>query len=142
MKQFGEGKRIGYKTGYQVWHEFAVTQGEKSLSSLKDLQKFFKVGNLYLNKRYDNHKEHLYRYTVRKRNDLENVIIPFFEKHPLRTAKKDDFEKFKLCLEIIHTGRHLTADGLVEIAQIVQTMNRQKPRDYLIRILRDYTPNV
>ena len=58
--------RRGYRLGYQVAHEFAVTQGEKSLESLQMLHKYFGVGNIYINKRYDNHKEHLYRYVVRK----------------------------------------------------------------------------
>ncbi|MFC1613654.1 LAGLIDADG family homing endonuclease, partial [Patescibacteria group bacterium] len=53
--------RRGYKSGYQVFHEFAVTQGAKSLISLKKLKSFFGVGEIYINKRYDNHKEHLYR---------------------------------------------------------------------------------
>jgi hypothetical protein len=141
VKQFGNDARKGYTTGYQVWHEFAVTQGEKSLSSLKELQKFFGIGNLYLNKRYDNHKEHLYRYVVRKREDLQQIIIPFFQRYPLQTAKRNDFNKFVECLQIIQAGRHVTQEGIIEIALIVQTMNRQKPRESLIRILRDYTPN-
>src|SRR3989338_1248769 len=67
--------RRGYKTGYQIFHDFAVTQGAKSLDSLKELKEFFGVGNIYLNTRYDNHKEHLQRYVVRKRADLLRVII-------------------------------------------------------------------
>lgn len=68
----------GYKTGYQVSHEFAVTQGAKSVSCLQELREFFGVGQVLLNKRYDNHKEHLYRYVVRSRKELLEVIIPFF----------------------------------------------------------------
>ena len=60
-------ERKGYKTGYQVFHEFTVTQGESSLTSLEILKNFFGVGSIYLNKRYDNHKEYLYRYTGRKK---------------------------------------------------------------------------
>ena len=59
--------RRGYRTGYQIFYEFSVTQGESSIESLKKIKDFFGVGNLYINKRYDNHKEHLYRYTVRKK---------------------------------------------------------------------------
>src|SRR3989338_2002010 len=52
--------RRGYRIGVQAWHEFAVTQGMKSLPALKKIRNFFGVGNLYLNRRHDNHKEHLY----------------------------------------------------------------------------------
>ncbi len=58
------------------------------------------------------------------------------------TSKQDDFEKFAECVQRISAGRHLTVDGLIEIAEITETMNRRKPRQELIRILRDYTPDV
>ncbi len=94
------------------------------------------------NRRYDGHREHLYRYVVRKRADLRARIIPFFEQHPLRSSKQANFEKFVRCVEMIHRGRHLSSEGLVAIAEIAQTMNRQKPRHDLIRILRGHTPNI
>src|SRR3989344_8918212 len=75
--------RHGYKTGYQVSHEFAVTQGESSLSALQKFKNFFGVGKIYINKRYDNHNEHLYRFVVRNRHELIDVIIPFFRKYEL-----------------------------------------------------------
>ncbi len=133
--------RRGYKTGYQAFHEFAVTQGGKSLGVLKDLQEYFGVGKIYLNRRYDNHKEHMFRYVVRKRSELLGIIIPFFRSHPLQTSKREDFEKFVQCVEMINDGHHLTRDGMIKIATIASTMNRKKPRESLIRILRDYTPN-
>ena len=131
--------RKGYKTGYQVSHEFVVTQGEKSLESLEILKDFFQVGNIYINKRYDNHKEHLYRYVVRNRNDLVSVIIPFFESNFLQTNKKDDFIRFSECVHKIEKGEHLTIEGMISIAKITSKMNRRKSRKNLIRILRDHT---
>ena len=95
-----------------------------------------------LNTRYDNHREHLYRYVVRRRSDLLETVIPFFRQHPMRTAKQQNFEKFARCVELIAAGRHLDVDGLIEIAEIAQTMNRRKPRHDMIRILRDHTPNI
>ena len=133
--------RKGYRTGYQVAHEFAVTQGAKSISGLHELHEFFGVGQVIINNRYDNHKEHLYRYVVRKRKDLLEVVIPFFRLNPMHSSKQRDFEKFARCVELIETGHHLTHSGLIEIVEIAQTMNRQKPRNELIRILRDHMPN-
>lgn len=134
--------RKGYKTGYQVSHEFAVTQGAKSVGCLEDLMRFFGVGSVIANKRYDNHKEHLYRYVVRRRMDLIDTIIPFFTAHPMRTSKQRDFEIFTRCVELIDAGLHKTHGGLADIAELTQTMNRQKPRQDLIRILRGHTPEV
>ena len=142
IRQPSRKDRKGYKTGYQVSHEFVVTQGAKSIACLHELHDFFGVGQVLINKRYDNHKEHLYRYVVRKRKDLAEVIIPFFQQNPMRSAKQQDFEKFARCVELMQGDHHLTREGLIGIAEIAQTMNRQKPRHELIRILRDHTPDV
>ncbi len=122
-------------------HEFAVTQGEQSVSCLEDIREFFGVGQVLVNKRYDNHREHLYRYVVRKRDDLLGTVIPFFRRHPMRSSKQCNFEKFASCVELIASGRHLTQEGLIEIVQIAETMNRRKSRQDMIRILRGHTPN-
>jgi len=133
--------RKGYKTGFQVAHEFAVTQGESSLSCLKELKNFFGVGGLYINKRYDNHKEHLYRYCVRKRDDLNKVIIPFFRKYCLRTSKKKNFELFARCMKEIQSEKHLTTKGLIKIMKLSELMNNKKSKSDIIGILRNQTSN-
>src|SRR5204862_3532616 len=125
----------------QVTHEFVVTQGARSASCLHELREFFGVGQVLKNKRYDNHREHLYRYVVRRRIDLLETIIPFFRQYPMLSSKQQDFEKFARCLELIAAGHHLAVDGLVEIAHITEAMNRQKSRHDLIRILRGHTPD-
>ena len=107
---------------------------------LHELRDFFGVGQVIVNRRYDNHREHLHRYVVRKRDELLGTVIPFFQEHPLRTSKRQNFDKFVECVELISAGRHKTVAGLIEIAEITETMNRKKSRQELIRILRDYTP--
>jgi hypothetical protein len=141
IAQHGSGSRRGYKTGYQVTHEFVVTQGEQSRSCLEELRDFFDVGQVVVNKRYDDHREHLYRYVVRKRADLLETIIPFFQMHPLRSSKQGNFEKFARCVALVSANRHLSPSGLIEIAEIAETMNRRKSRQKLIGILRGHTPN-
>src|ERR1700683_1599171 len=94
VRQPHRSNRRGYRTGFQVAHAFAVTQGAKSIECLHVLQKFFGVGDVYANRRHDNHKEHLYQYCVMKRDDLMQTIIPFFQRYPLRTSKVNDFSRF------------------------------------------------
>ena len=130
-----------HRLRYQVTHEFVVTQCAKSISSLHELQRYFRVGQVAGNPRHDNHKEHLCRYVVRKRSDLLEAVIPFFERYPLHTSKQLDFQKFARCVRLIQDGHHLTRHGLADVLEVVQTMNRQKSRLDLIRILRDYTPD-
>ena len=134
--------RRGYTTGFQVSHEFAVTQGVSGVACLDHLRDFFGVGSVIPNRRYDNHREDMLRYAVRRRNDLLETIIPFFRGHPMLSPKQQNFEKFASCVELVAAGRHKSTDGLIEIAKIVQTMNRKKPRHDLIRILRGHTPDI
>jgi hypothetical protein len=141
VRQPDRANRKGYRTGFQVAHQFAVTQGARSVECLNELKVFFGTGRVYVNRRFDNHKDHLCQFVVAKRSDLLQTIIPFFERHSLRTSKQYDFMKFARCVRLMQANAHLTASGLLEIAEITQTMNHCKPRTEMIRILRDYTPN-
>jgi LAGLIDADG endonuclease len=142
VRQPDRHDRKGYTAGYQVFHRFVVTQGARSADCLRELRDFFGAGRIYVNRRDDNHKEDLHQFIVGRRDELIERIVPFFREHPLRSAKREDFEKFALCLERISTGDHLTAPGLIEIAEVAQTMNHRKPRQDLIRILRGHTPDI
>ena len=119
------------KSGWQVFSEFVVTQGEKSLTALKEMQKFFKCGRIFINKRYDNHREPLYRYCVRSTKDIREKIIPFFQTYPLRTAKQQDFIRFVKITKMMDQKIHLTHAGMQRIAKMVEQMNRKKPSQYL-----------
>lgn len=142
VRQPGGPGRAGYRTGYQVSHGFVVTQGAQSVSCLYELRAFFGAGQVIANKRYDDHREHLYRYVVRRRAEMVDVIIPFFRRHPMRTSKQRNFEKFARCVEMMESGYHLSFEGLAAIVETAETMNRQKPRTELLRILRGHTPNI
>lgn len=118
-------------SGWQIFPEFVVTQGEKSRSALEAIQDYFGCGRIYKNHRHDNHTESLLRYCVRSRRDLNERIIPFFQKFPLRTAKLNDFEKFVSILQCMDRGEHMNSDGLHRIANIIQNMNRKVPSRFL-----------
>lgn len=111
-------KNITTKRGYQIFPEFVITQGEKSLKALKLIKNYFKCGEIYINHRYDNHKENLYRFCVRNIHDLNEKIIPFFESNSLRTAKTRDFEAFKKVVFLMNNKEHLTDEGFNEILKI------------------------
>jgi hypothetical protein len=114
------------KLGWQVFPEFVVTQGAKSLPALQALQQFFRCGRIHINRRHDNHKEPLYRFCVRAVADLRERIIPFFRENPLRTAKQRDFELFDSVLQHMRERKHLSLEGIKEIAAIAKQINRQK----------------
>ena len=111
-------KNITTKRGFQIFPEFVVTQGEKSLDALKIIKNYFKCGEIYINHRYDNHKENLYRYCVRNIHNLKEKIIPFFESNSLRTAKTKDFETFRRIVLLMNNKEHLTDKGFNKILKI------------------------
>jgi hypothetical protein len=119
------------KNGWQIFPEFVITQGVKSLPTLKEIETFFKCGKIFINKRYDNHNEHLYRYCVRSIGDLEDLIIPFFKRYPLKTYKQKDFKLFTRVVRMMSKKQHLTIYGARRIAGIVEQMNRKKPSRFL-----------
>ena len=129
------------KLGWQVQPTFTVVQGISSRDVLEEMVSFFGCGKVYVNRRHDNHREDLCRYHVFRHGDLRDIIVPFFEANPLRTAKRDNFAKFAEIIRLKDQRAHLTVAGLIAIAEIAETMNFRKPSEVL-RILRDHTPTL
>ena len=119
------------QSGWQVQPAFTVVQGAKSVEVLHLMEQFFQCGHVGRNDRHDDHREPMYHYTVRRLEDLDQVICPFFEEHPLRTAKADDFVKFGAVVRMMRRRHHLSVEGLTEVAAIAQSMNRRQPSRYL-----------
>ena len=97
---------------------------EKDKDILYELKNFFGCGNVYfqIDKR-ENH-QNCYRYEVGNRNDLENIIIPFFKKNRLKLmSKRKDFEIFCKIMNEIRKGEHLTKSGLKSLYQLKQKMH-------------------
>jgi hypothetical protein len=117
--------------GWQVQHEFAVTQAAPSRSALEYVRDVLGCGRIVEQLRHDNHRTPLLRFSVKRRDDLVNIVIPFFTEHPLRTAKRLDFDRFATVLHLMEEGRHRTRAGLVLIGSITETMNRRQRSRYL-----------
>lgn len=117
--------------GWQVFPEFVVTQGERSLDSLNLIQNFFGCGRVSVNRRHDNHRENLYRYCIRSIKDLNEKVIPFFKENKLKTEKKKDFEIFARIIRLMLKQEHFEFKGLEKIASLIEKMNRKKPSRFL-----------
>ena len=117
--------------GWQVQHEFPVTQAAPSRSALELLQQVFGCGRIIENRRSDNHRHPLLRFSVKRRSELITVVVPFFGQHPLRTAKQADFRAFASVLRMMEKGAYLTEDGLRRIAAVTEQMNRRARSRFL-----------
>ena len=108
--------------GYQVLPEFVVVQHERDRQVLMALKHFFQAGVVR-----GNHDNRLCL-RIRKMDALQRVC-DFFGRHPLKTKKSVDFHKFRRILHLMGQKRHLCRDGLLEIIDIVLTMNTgERPR--------------
>jgi len=63
------------------------------------------------------------QYRVASLQDLTNVRIPHFDKYPLITQKKADFELFKFVIDLMNCKEHLTIEGLHKILSIKASIN-------------------
>ena len=80
---------------------------------------------------HDNHRHPLLRFSVKRRRELTSMVVPFFEQHPLVTAKRADFVAFASVLRMMEEGAHLTETVLRRIAAITVQMNRRGRSRYL-----------
>jgi len=104
--------------------KFCVKLAEEDKSILLALQRFFGCGNVYFQKDNRKHHTHCYRYEVGNRDDLKNVIIPFFKVHRLQfPSKRRDFKIFCGLFSRISRGEHLTESGLRNLYKRKQLMH-------------------
>ena len=118
----GINSRSDMTAGYQVLPEFTVVQHVRDVKLLHALKDFFECGVVRTN-----HGERM-AYRVRSLDDLENKIVPFFEKHALKSIKHVEFIKFRRVLLMMKRGNHLTSEGIEEIKTLASTMNRGRER--------------
>jgi hypothetical protein len=104
--------------GFQVLPEFTVVQHQRDVQILHALKAHFGCGVVR-----KNHGDRM-AYRVRGLDHLRQHILPFFEKHSLKTKKHVDFLKFRDVILLMSDGIHLTREGVDRIRAIAATMNR------------------
>ena len=104
--------------GYQVLPEFTVVQHLRDIQILYALKSFFCCGVVR-----SNHADRM-AYRVRGINHLIERIIPFFDKHQLKTKKKINYIKFRKIVLMIHQKKHLNSEGIKQIRKIASSMNQ------------------
>lgn len=113
----GINKNSTMKQGLQILPEFTIVQHKKNIQTLYALKDYFQCGVVRRN-----HGDRMC-YRVRGQKNLVNQILPFFEKHPLKTTKQIDFKKFRKVVLMIEKNQHLNEDGISQIRQIKNCMN-------------------
>jgi len=109
--------------GFQILPEFTVVQHKRDVKLLNGLKATFGCGVIR-----KNHGDRL-AFRVRDQKQLREIIVPFFQKHPLKSCKGADFKKFVKVLRIMERGEHLSLEGLEKIRGISNQMNWGKLRE-------------
>ena len=118
----GISKHSDMKIGFQILPELTVVQHQRDIDLLYELRSTMNCGVVRRN--------HGDRFCWRVRNlkNLSEVIIPFFNKYPLRSKKNLEYLKFRKVVLMMQKGEHLTKDGFQQILKIASEMNRAKPK--------------
>jgi hypothetical protein len=109
-------KNLKMKTGWEVRACFSLGLHPRDQRLIEQLQSFFGVGKVFLSK-------NAVAYKVSSLKEIEEVIIPHFNKYPLITQKQADFELFKVVIGLMKQKNHLTLEGLQEIINNKASMN-------------------
>ena len=110
--------------GWQVLPEFRVVQHKRDVDVLQRIRATLGYGEINVN--------HGDRLEVRIRG-LENLnkLVEFFKANPLQSSKKKNFDYFARIISLMNERKHLSREGLDEIAKLAAKMNRQPKLKYL-----------
>lgn len=101
---------------FVVRFQLLITQKEKKI--LEDIQKYLSCGRVFKHGTG-------FVLNIRKQNEIKDIIIPLFEKHPLNTKKHSDFLIWKKCfLKFIGRDNYSYDENLIkELAECREKMN-------------------
>ena len=119
------------KFGWIIDPDFTINQHKQSLEFLKSIQKFLGCGKIY-----EKSPEHsnVLTFAVYSRRTISEKIIPFLDKHPILSHKRNDYLKFREIIFRMENKEHHTLEGFHRIAALAFDMNAQgKQRKYELR---------
>lgn len=105
---------------------FFITQAEGNKPLLKKVQQYFKVGIVY-QKSSRQGRLPSWVFEVTKRDDIYQVIIPFFKKHKLLGYKAKSFQAFSKIAKIVkgrQDTKKLTSEELSYVSSLKFGMNK------------------
>jgi hypothetical protein len=109
---------LTHKAGWSVQACFSIGLHKKDQALLELIRlSLGSVGKIYST-------NNTAQYEVRSIKELTEVIIPHFNKYPLITQKKADYELFKQAVNLMNMKEHTTLEGIQQIVNIKVSMNR------------------
>ncbi len=104
------------KYSLQLQPEFTVVQNERDIQILHALKDYFKCGSVSVNRKDETGTRYMYR--VKNLQHLIEIILPFFEKHSLKTKKGIEFKRFREICLLMGNKKHLESlEGFLDIVK-------------------------
>lgn len=102
---------------------FFIKMREDELPLLKKVQEFFGCGGVYYQKEYRVNQRNCYRFGVTAQKDLHEKIVPFFDKHSLKSQKLKNYLLFRQIALMVKNKEHKVGGGLEKIRLLKSQMN-------------------
>src|SRR3989440_5176295 len=111
-------QRAKLLVGWEVRPSFSVSQNGDRAEVLHVIQAYFGCGSI----RPDRSDKTL-KWETRRLDDLVGRVVPHFERYPLMSGKRLDFERFASVCRLAAAGAHRTKAGLIEVVEFAWMMN-------------------
>jgi hypothetical protein len=118
----GVQRRPDLPHGFQLVPEFRVSQNAERSSVLVILRDVLGCGRILENHR-GRPSDRSFVLVVRRRTDLLQHVIPFFERNPLLSEKHLSFVSFAEIVRAMARGEHLEWSGFERLVRLAFTMN-------------------
>ena len=96
---------------------FNLTQSNLDYDLFMEIKKYLGIGKVY------NNRENV-TFVVKSIDEIVEVLMPLFDKHPLRGSKFAGYDIFKTVVLMIKDKKHLTLEGVIQILNLSYFMNK------------------
>ena len=117
--------RASLLVGWEVRPSFSVSQNGDRAEVLQLIEATFGCGAIRPDR-----SDRTLKWETRRLEDLLDRVIPHFERFPLLSGKRYDFERFAAICRLMADRAHRSRDGLIEIVELARTMNPSGRRRY------------
>jgi len=97
---------------------FNITQSKIESDLFIEIQKKLGIGKVYSNRQN-------VIFVVKSIDEIVEVLLPLFDKSPLRGSKLVSYNIFKTVALMIKEKKHLTLEGLIQILNLSYFMNKE-----------------
>jgi hypothetical protein len=101
--------------GWEVRPSFSVSQNGDRAEVLHALKAYFGCGSIRPDR-----SDKTVKWETRRLEDLLEKVIPHFERYPLLSGKRFDFDRFAIICRLMEAGAHRTETGLARIVELVR----------------------